>query len=269
MQCAAKLHTMRFFRCLTSSLLLLFCASPAIAQDAPASAQVEIRLKAALSPGVASFPLVVAGPGVTAPIAAKINAALTSLDVKVATAASDCRQDFREQQPEKSSRDAWQREVDVTMRGPRFLSLLARDSYYCGGMYPNDGLLLPLVYDLKSGRPVDWLTLLPTGVSAVLDTAADGSRVGVVVWPWLRHRAISEADGECKSAFADSAEVTFGLWLDAKKDALMAQPLNLPHVEAACAHTISIPVDEASRIGLAKELMESLRTAHAGMASGK
>jgi hypothetical protein len=197
------------------------------------------------------------------------NAALNSLNAKVAAVASDCRHDFREQQPGKPGRDVWQREVDITMRGPRFLSLLATDSYYCGGMSPNDGLLLPLVYDLKSGRPVDWLTLLPTGAKAVLDTAADGSRVGVVVWPWLRRRAIHNADGECKSAFTDFAEVTFGLWLDAKKGALMAQPSGFPHAEAACAETISISVDEAARIGVAKELVESLKSAHARMAINK
>ena len=244
--------------------MLLPMLMAAVASSAAQSAAfVHLQPHPTAAPGIAAFPRVLPGPGVSPGIAQKINAALTRQDAEVLTAAQACRQGFRDLQ-HKTRNDVWQRTVDVTMTGPRFLSYLAGDAYYCGNLYPNAGQLLPLVYDLTTGRPVDWLKLLPpgaNGLKAVLDTAGDGSRVGVVVWPWLTARAASQADADCKSAFTEQADLEFALWLDGPGHQVVAQPFSFPHAQTACAEPIKIPAEEAHKLGFAKDLTDALQAA--------
>ncbi len=209
--------------------------------------------------GVAAMPQVVSG--VTPEVAAKMNAAFKRLDARVGAAAADCRKQFLEQQHKRGD-DAWTRGVEVTMRGPRYLSVMATDSYDCGGPYPNDGLLLPIVYDLNTGGAVNWLKLLPPGASSGLDSAGDGSKVGAVIWPVLTKMASAQAEKDCKEAFATADAVSFVLWLDARQGAVEAQPFSFPHAEAACADSVEIPVAQARKMGFNGEMLDALEAAH-------
>lgn len=226
---------------------------------------VVLRAQKDVYPGVGAMPRVVAGQGVTAAVAAKMNVAFAKLDMRVAAAAADCRKSYREQQ-HKGAKDAWTRSVQVTMRGPRYLSLVATDSYDCGGPYPNDGLILPLVYDLTTGGAVNWLTLMPPGPKSGIDSAGDGSTIGAVQWTLLTDMARKDAQPECREAFASGDEVSFVIWLDAKAGAVEAQPSSFPHAEAACADAVEIPVAEARAMGFKAELVDAL--AAAGNAKG-
>ena len=221
---------------------------------------VSLRMQKNLYPGVGAMPRVTAGGGVTAAVAAKMNAAFAKLDVRVAGAAADCRKSYREQ-VHKSGKDAWTRSVQVTMRGPRYLSLVATDSYDCGGAYPNDGLILPLVYDLTTGGAVNWLTLMPPGPKSGIDSAGDGSVIGAVQWKVLTDMARKDAQPECRDAFATEDEVSFVLWLDARAGAVEAQPSSFPHAEAGCADAVEIPVAEARTMGFKAELVDALAAA--------
>ena len=69
----------------------------------------------------------------------------------------------------------WSRKVSVTMQGPRYVSFVASDDYYCGGAYP-DTSTVALVFDLNTGGSVDWTKLLPELAQRTgADTAGDGS----------------------------------------------------------------------------------------------
>ena len=210
--------------------------------------------------GVAAFPRIAGG--VDAGVTAKVNAGLKRLDVSVAAAALDCRKSFREQ-TKKSGSDAWTRTVEVTMRGPRYVSYLATDSYFCGGMYPNDGIVLPLVYDLTTGIPVDWLKYLPAGAKGALSNSGDGAKTGVVMWPVLSAMAKRQADDkDCKEAYGEDGEpVQFALWLDARAGAVEAQAVSFPHAMAACADVVTIPADAARKMGFGAELVDALEAA--------
>ena len=221
---------------------------------------VSLRTPRELYPGVAAMPRVIAGRGVTAAVAAKMNLAFGKLDARVAGAAADCRKSYREQQ-HKVAKDAWTRSVQVTMRGPRYLSIVATDSYDCGGLYPNDGLVLPLVYDLTTGGAVNWLTLMPPGPKSGIDSAGDGSTIGAVQWKVLTDMARKDAAPECREAFATADEVSFVLWLDAKAGAIEVQPSSFPHAEAICAEAVEIPVAEARAMGFKAELVDALAAA--------
>ena len=160
---------------------------------------------------------------------------------------------------------AWTRVVAVDMQGPRFLALTATDSYDCGSLYPNDGIQMPLVYDLLSGRPVNWLTYFPKGAIATLETSADGAKVGLVVWSELTRRANAAASKECKDAFGDDETVgrAFGITLNGKSGTLVARPADLPHALQACGEDVALPAGELRRLGFAPELVSALEAAQA------
>ncbi len=147
------------------------------------------------------------------------------------------------------------------MRGPRFVSFLASDSYYCGGAYPNDGLQSALVYDLTTGAPVNWLKLLPPTVQSVASTAADGTSVGLVTWPAVLDRARQHANPDCKDVFASDAEVSFALSLNARAGTLDALPVDLAHAVQGCGDTVSLPIATLRRLGVAPALVDALEQA--------
>lgn len=246
---------------LTGVFVILSCCPVLHCQNSISSGQARLQPAAPLSMGINALPRVVAGGPLTAVAGAKINATLQKLDKRVEAAGADCRTQLRQYQPGASASQAWKRDIHITMNGPRFLSLLVRDSYYCGGPYPNDGVPLPLVFDLSTGRTVNWLTLLPSGARAELETAAEGSQMGVIVWSRLRSMAASQAKGDCKDAFMDSESIEFALWPDARQHALLAEPVSFPHVIAACASPVLIPVNEAAGMGFSKDLVLALRMA--------
>jgi len=76
--------------------------------------------------------------------------------------------------------DDWKRQIMVTMTGPRFLSIVAVDGFvYCGSAHPNSDTLA-MVFDLTTGRPVNWMNFIArsANASAYSDTDSDGTTVG-------------------------------------------------------------------------------------------
>ena len=210
---------------------------------------VGLTAPAALAKDVAAFPKLVAHDA----IAGKINGALVKLDQRVRKARADC----------LKSKDAdWSRSIEVTMRGPRYLSYLVSDSLSCGGAHP-DASSFALVYDLTTGAPVDWAKLLPKPVveTTSLDTAADGAKIGVVASKTLTALYIAglgkDVDPSCKDALSE-ADLTFVLWLDREAKGLAMQTVSLPHVVQACADTVTIDVAKLRELGAAPSLIEAL-----------
>src|SRR6202044_3665920 len=102
------------------------------------------------------------------PATTRINAAFDALDARWSRFMHGC--------PKEGETG---RVVEVTMSGPQFFSVVLNDSESCGGAHP-DGSTLALVYDLSTGKPVDWKTLLGPRVALVtsIDTSVDGTRAG-------------------------------------------------------------------------------------------
>ena len=223
---------------------------------------VEVRLLPDVLPGqVAALPRVISGPAVAAEVAAKINIELGALDRKVKAAALDCRRDSRRTLG-RADAEAWQRQIAVTMRGPRFLSYRITDSYFCGGPYPNFGMQTSLVYDLESGSLLDWARLLPPGAREVNGTAPDGSGVMWVEWPPLVELAKRQATADCKDVFDGDNAIPFWLDLDARSGSVVAVPSDFPHVVEACAEPVKLDVKTLRSLGVSKAFIDVLSVAH-------
>jgi len=188
----------------------------------------------------------------------RINAALKRLDVSVLRAARDCKG------------GGWQRSVDVPMRGPGFLSLTITDTMFCDGSAHPDSGTFAIVYDLATGKPVDWTHLLPaspTGTVA-LQEQADGTKVVTLASRrlfelYMAGYGASEAPrnnlAECKQPHTD--EATDGppammVWLDAKRGGLAVQ-VGLPHVEQACEAPVVIPASMLRAEGVQPALLKA------------
>jgi hypothetical protein len=203
-------------------------------------------------------------PRIAAPDAAgaRINAALTKVDANWRAFQKDC----RTQGPTDQS--STNRSVEVAMAGPGFLSLVVHYGYDCGGAYPDTGAVA-LVYDLVTGRPVNWQKLLPARLAktASLDSAGDGTMIGQIASPDLhalyRKVAGPGEDKDCAEVLADP-DLTFQLWPDAKAGGVALEPASLPHVVKACAATAVIPTASLRKLGADKGLLDAVDAAHAG-----
>jgi hypothetical protein len=215
----------------------------------------------AVAPGVDAFPRLAAAPGDRA--ANRINLALSRADERVRSAVKECRQSAQEGlQPGETIRMDWTRAISVTMRGPHFLSLVAADSWQCGGMYPNDEQFA-LVYDLTTGAPVNWSRPLPAALVRETSrvTAEDGTVVGTVSSPEL-HGLYFNGVYSCKT-LADPG-LAFTIWPDARTAGIAIQPFQgfFPHVDEACAVDWTIPLSVLRKLGVRHELMDAIEEAH-------
>jgi hypothetical protein len=172
----------------------------------------------------------------------RINAAVKRLDVNVLHAAKAC------------EGNDWSRSVAVTMRGPGFLSYTVTDGFYCQGAAHPDANTFSIVYDLTTGRPVDWTHLLPaslTGKVALADQA-DGTRIVTLASKRLfdlymaGYKAREAPSGdldECRQALGQEAAdgpPQMMVWLDGKAKGLAVE-VPLTHVIQACEDPVVIP----------------------------
>lgn len=224
---------------------------------------VRLAPSRAVVPGLAALPRLVVARSDRA--AKRINRALAQSDAQVRDLAQSCRADAG------AGKSGWTRSVAVTMRGPRYLSMVATDAWYCGGAYP-DAETVPYVFDLRTGATVDWARLLPAtmmrsagsaGPSAT-QTASnqDGTVTSDVLADLYRKSGKPEAvNPQCKEAIAESS-LSFLIWPDAKQDGLVIQPSGLPHVIAACAAPFVIPTATLRQLGVDSGLLDAVDFAH-------
>jgi hypothetical protein len=235
-----------------------------ISVAAGAEAPVQLKATAPLSANLAAFPRLAAAPGDKA--AERINQALDRRDRQLQSAVKDCRSNS-----DRTADATWSRVISVAMRGPRYLSLIANDSWDCGGAHPDFGLLV-LVYDLNTGSPVNWARLLPASLiqGTSLDSAGDGTQVGVVssrAFQDLYLKAKSSdpkdpLDPECRDVLSDPG-LKFNIWPDGKGDGLALQAEGLPHVVAACgSDSVIVATSILLKLGVQPALLDAIDTAH-------
>jgi hypothetical protein len=198
------------------------------------------------------------------PATTRINAALAKEDSIWRAFLRDCRN--------QAGKDFdMERSNQVAMRGPDYVAVTIGYSYDCGGAHP-DGGAIALVYDLNTGRPVNWAQLLPKGLvdSSSTDSAGDGTTIGLIASKTLQkiyvREALAHADAETRKDCADTLTqdgLTFQVWPDAKADGLMLQP-NLPHVVMACGDPQIISIQALKSLGVGAPLLPAIEAAHAG-----
>jgi hypothetical protein len=242
------------------------CFAAALAHGADAADRVVTMITPSpVAKGVAAMPRI-AGPVDAAE--RRINVAVRQLDGSVAKAAAECRRDA--EGPAAPDAD-WSRQVEVTMAGPRYLSYVITDDAFCGGAHPATGTM-SIVYDLGTGRPVDWATLLPPALvgKLTLQAGMDGTRTVALTSPGLHALYLKGYgatamghDADCRDAVAAGSESPpLSVWLDARAGGLAVQ-FDLAHVVQACALAVVIPAAALAAAGANPELVRAIAAAHA------
>ena len=246
-------------------LSFFILAASLTAGSARTAEPVRLTPQPALGAGLAAFPRIAAPaafPHTAAPddpASQRINQALTAADARLRAAAKDCRANASD------PKDAdWQRTVAVAMAGPGYLALIASDDLFCGGAHP-DADRFALAYDLRTGTQLNWERLLPKTLAgkATLDTAADGTRLGVLASPALTalYLQLAKPDADCAPALRDT-DLQFILWPDATRQGVAMQPSGLPHVIAACGTDVVVPLATARMLGVDPALLDAIAAGH-------
>jgi hypothetical protein len=234
-----------------AAVLAMLATPGAHAGDEP----VTMRAAKPVAHGIEAFPRIAAPLDAAA---VRINHALAGADASVDRLAVDC-----------NHYKGWHRGVSVTMRGPRYVSLLAGDDWYCGGAYP-DTDLTALVFDLSTGARVDWTKLFPAGVIA---KAAPNPGGGVsdpilvqstTLWDLFVKTANAAEHDDCNDVRNKAADfgTTLMIWPDAKDDAIDLVAADFPHVVKACSGPATIPVVELRKLGVDATLLDAVDEAH-------
>ena len=167
----------------------------------------------------------------------------------------------------------WERQATVTMHGPGFLSLEVSDSFYCGGAHPDDATYT-IVYDLRTGHPVDWTKLLPASLTGnvTLQRGADSTQTVYLASAELTRqfwRAQTPPDpklgnaGQCEGLRPFGDPPPMRIWLDAAAGGLAAMP-DIPHGTDSCFEPLVLHAADLRRLGAAPVLIAALEKAHGG-----
>ena len=216
---------------------------------------------AALQKDVAAFPKI-ARPG--DPAERRIDEALAVLDAAVPRAIRECR---GLSNGPAASGAYWSRSIAVTMAGPRFISFKVVDDTFCGGAHPNTGLWA-VVYDLTTGRPVDWSRFLPPTLTGQVTLEPGMDNIRTVRLASARLHALYLAgygateqgsNPDCRDAVTQTPDSPppSSVWLDAAKGGLAVQ-FDVAHVAQACALPVVIPAASLKAVGASPVLVDAL-----------
>ena len=246
-------------RTLAFAVLGLTAGWPARAADR----KVLLRVPPPIRKDVAAMP-VIAGPVDDAQ--RRIDAALQHLDAHVRHAVATCKGD-------DGSPGDWERTVDVPMRGPAYLSFVITDNAFCGGAHPSTATMA-IVYDLRTGAPVDWTRLLPPSLTGkvALTAGLDDTRMVTLASKRLYSLYVAGYDlgsgnaedrASCKEAvqnIGDADPPAMMVWLNAAPAGLAVQ-YDLSHVVQACAVPVVIPVATLRADGVQPALLHAIEAA--------
>ena len=224
------------FKLLPFALAMLPAAVPSHAQTVKLIAQLDV------SEQVMSYPRLAPGT----PFADKINAALAKIDQ--AQGGDECT---------TSGGPGYTRAIEVTMQGPRFVSFVVAEEWLCGA-HPEEHQSA-FVYDLTTGKPVDWTKMLPPRVAGKATVDGFTIRVGTLSSAVLRREYIAqnENSADCRDIYADT-EFHFLLWPDAKTHGLVIDQNDLPHIAAACGGPVTLSPAKLRALGIGKPLLDIL-----------
>ena len=235
-----------------------------------ADRRVQMKVPPPVSKTVAAMPLI-ADPADDAE--RRINAALQRLTEQIRKTVPTCKND-------QGKQGSWERTVEAPMRGPGFISFVIRDEAFCGGAHPA-AATMAIVYDLKTGRPVDWTILLPPSLTGSVALAAgmdgvrpgEGAKMVTLASPrlydlYIAGYALPDADAtaqdraDCKEAVqrVGGNPPAMMVWLSAKPAGLALQ-YDLSHVVQNCAVPVIIPLATLRREGAKPALLDAIKAA--------
>lgn len=206
---------------------------------------VELVARPDLSEGVMAYPLLAPAT----PFADTINAALARIDK--AQGGDECT---------TSGGPPYTRSIKVTVQGPRFVSFVVSEQWMCGA-HPEEQRSA-FVYDLTTGKPVDWTKMLPPRVAGKASVSKGLIRVGTLSSAVLRQAYIAghKASADCKAIYTN-AEFNFFLWPDARKHELVIEQNDLPHIAAACGGPVALSLPKLKALGVGEPLLDALLAA--------
>ena len=229
-----------------------------------ADRQVEMQVPSPTRKGVAALPLI-ARPVDDAE--RRINIALRRLDATLRKALPTCKGDA-------GAPANWERSIEVPMRGPGYISFVITDDAFCGGAHPSTATMA-IVYDLRTGAPVDWTRLLPASLTGkvALTAGMDGTKMVTLASKRLYALFLSgydlgsgtaEDQASCKDAvenIGSDGPPAMMVWPNAKQGGLALQ-YDLSHVVQACAVPVVVPAETLRAEGVQLPLLDAIRAAH-------
>lgn len=237
-------------------LLLLASPIPDFAQRVSDAGKVRLRPIHQVGEDLDGWPLI-ANPENDAE--RRINRTLDSYNVETRQALPQCRE--------------WNRKISVTMAGPRFLSLRASGSIFCGGLHP-DPYDAALVFDLASGELLNGSTILEKN-AAIKSTPTKNivhypqSDKFVISAPVLDDMLIAAANDNCKKSLQeikrdpDLSPILYSVWPDAKMNDVVVKPVSLSYRDyLMCSEEVGIPLAEARKLGFAESFLQAIDEAH-------
>lgn len=194
--------------------------------------------------------------------ARRINAALDAADHRLRDASRDCTEQAHDNGVSGSEYD---RTVTVAMAGPRFLSLVLSDSAFCGGIHPNFQSIA-FTFDLQTGKPVDWVKLLPAPLIETTTTegAMDGTIMGLV-----RSKLLVELDTDPSENCGMPEDAAFQLWPDAARGGVNFAWADPPHANENCGEPALLDLSTLRRYGAASVLIEAFAQRAAAAQRGR
>jgi hypothetical protein len=201
----------------------------------------------------------------------RINTALRNANVAWRTFKKECLGTARRQDMEM------ERSAEVTMNSGRYLSIVVNEEWNCPGTAHPDHDSIAMVYDLQTGRPLNWLAVLPHRLvsNSHVSASVGGLRVGLLASPDLdklyvqaERQSIGSKDAEwwaeCSDPLSDEA-MEFIAWPDAKRDGIALLPVGLGHAVANCANDALISTATLRSLGANAAFVDEIEAAHRGV----
>ena len=215
--------------------------------------------------GLDSWPEIVAP---RSPSVDRANKTIAEMNESTSEALRECDDDYRQYKhlPESARvKGGWDRKVKVTMRGPRFVAMVADETSFCHGSYPNNDHA-SVVFDMSTGELVKWTDFTMGGNESAAATfkSIDGATSSGISTSDLTELALKRAntDLECRKALKSLGQMEFQVWPDARHEQLIVKAIGLPHVVQACEEDIGLSIPEARAQGFREDVLAAIEKAH-------
>jgi len=199
----------------------------------------------------------------------RVNAALTSMNRKMLSTLRECDTNYiawakivNKLTGKASPAHDWVRKVRVTMHGPAYLSLVATNSFFCGGVHPYMFTEVA-VFDLKTGEPADPLKWFESSSNA--SYAADVEQPDPPLEKSISARGLLPkyrelTNHECDNVYTESQP--FLIWPDASSGHVILVADVLAGCCRSCDVETGLTLEQARKLGFDESFLKAIQEAH-------